>query len=124
MNKAQRFAPIFAAVICSFCAAPCFSARAAQACSISVVVHSNGAIEFDGATIKDETKLAALLAQYHKQNPKCAVRVSGDEDIDFRAVGRVIFAMQKAGFLKVGFLTEPRNQPCMDRLDAACAPNR
>jgi len=76
---------------------------------MSVIVYSDGSTEFDGTTIKDYTKLAPLLGQYHKQNPKCAVRIIGDEGINFRAVGRVIFAMQKAGFLKVGFLTEPRN---------------
>ena len=35
------------------------------------------------------------------------VHIRGDRDAHFRAIGRVIFAAQQAGILKVGFLTEP-----------------
>ena len=38
------------------------------------------------------------------------VHIRGDRDAHFKAIGRVIFAAQQAGILKVGFLTEPRNQ--------------
>jgi biopolymer transport protein ExbD len=38
------------------------------------------------------------------------VHIRGDRNAHFRAIGRVIFACQQAGILKVGFLTEPRNQ--------------
>jgi biopolymer transport protein ExbD len=39
------------------------------------------------------------------------VHIRGDENVRFEAVGRVVFAAQQAGILKVGFLTEPRNEP-------------
>ena len=38
------------------------------------------------------------------------VHIRGDRNVRFAAVGRVIFAAQQAGILKVGFITEPRNQ--------------
>lgn len=38
------------------------------------------------------------------------VHIRGDRNTRFEAIGRVIFACQQAGILKVGFLTEPRNQ--------------
>jgi biopolymer transport protein ExbD len=38
------------------------------------------------------------------------VHIRGDRNVRFEAVGRVIFAAQQAGILKVGFLTEPRNE--------------
>jgi len=38
------------------------------------------------------------------------VHIRGDKDVRFEAVGRVILAAQQAGILKVGFITEPRNQ--------------
>lgn len=38
------------------------------------------------------------------------VHIRGDRNVRFEAVGRVIFACQQAGILKVGFLTEPRNE--------------
>lgn len=37
------------------------------------------------------------------------VHIRGDARVRFEAVGRVIFAAQQAGILKVGFLTEPHN---------------
>jgi biopolymer transport protein ExbD len=83
------------------------AARADSICSVPVIVHADGSIGFDGARISDDAKLTALLVQYHKQNPKCAMRISGDGLTNFQTVGRVIFAMQKAGVVKVGFLTEP-----------------
>jgi biopolymer transport protein ExbD len=38
------------------------------------------------------------------------VHIRGDRNVRFEAVGRVVFAAQQAGILKVGFLTEPRNE--------------
>jgi biopolymer transport protein ExbD len=38
------------------------------------------------------------------------VHIRGDRNVRFEAIGRVIFACQQAGILKVGFLTEPRNE--------------
>jgi biopolymer transport protein ExbD len=38
------------------------------------------------------------------------VHIRADQNVRFEAVGRVVFACQQAGILKVGFLTEPRNQ--------------
>jgi biopolymer transport protein ExbD len=72
-------------------------------------VHADGSVEFDRTRIVSDAKLAALLIQYRKQNPKCSMSIVTDRTTNFEAIGRVIFAMQKAGFLKVGFLTEPRN---------------
>ena len=37
------------------------------------------------------------------------VHIRGDRGVRFEAVGRVILACQEAGIMKVGFLTEPRN---------------
>ena len=38
------------------------------------------------------------------------VHIRGDRNVRFQAVGRVVYAAQQAGILKVGFLTEPRNE--------------
>jgi len=95
-----------AAIVWATAAIFSYPVRADSPCSISVFVHTDGAVEFDGARISDNAKLTALLAQYHKQNPKCEIRISAGRNISFRTVGRVISAMQKAGILTVGFLTE------------------
>jgi len=35
------------------------------------------------------------------------VHIRGDKDVAYRCVGGVVFTMQRAGFLKVGFISEP-----------------
>ena len=35
------------------------------------------------------------------------VHIRGDKDMEYRCVGGVIFTMQRAGFLKIGFISEP-----------------
>ncbi|MFZ4689836.1 MAG: ExbD/TolR family protein [Polymorphobacter sp.] len=35
------------------------------------------------------------------------VHVRGDKDMEYRCVGGVIYTMQRAGFLKIGFISQP-----------------
>ena len=36
------------------------------------------------------------------------VHIRGDKDMEYRCVGGVIYTMQRAGFLKIGFISEPQ----------------
>ena len=107
MSEVRKLAVLGAVIIGLSAATLDYSASAASRCFVPVIAHADGSIEFDGARASDNAKLAALLTQYHKQNPKCEIRISADQIVSFQAVGRIIFAAQKAGFLKIGFLTEP-----------------
>ena len=57
--------------------------------------------------------VAALKAEIARQEKAGAkielpeVHIRGDKDMEFRCVGGVIFTMQRAGFLKIGFISEP-----------------
>jgi biopolymer transport protein ExbD len=42
-----------------------------------------------------------------KKEPQPEVHIRGDEEARYESVGRVIVAAQRAGILKVGFITEP-----------------
>ena len=35
------------------------------------------------------------------------VHIRGDKDMEFQCVGGVIFTMQRAGFMKIGFISQP-----------------
>ena len=35
------------------------------------------------------------------------VHIRGDKDMEYRCVGGVIYTMQRAGFLKIGFISQP-----------------
>jgi biopolymer transport protein ExbD len=39
--------------------------------------------------------------------PQPEVHIRADKDAKFEAVGRVLYAIQRGGVVKVGFLTEP-----------------
>ena len=47
------------------------------------------------------TKLVAV------KEPQPEVHIRGDAEVRYESVGRVVVACQRAGILKVGFITEP-----------------
>lgn len=57
--------------------------------------------------------VAALKAEIARQEAAGGkielpeVHIRGDKDTEYRCVGGVIFTMQQAGFLKIGFISEP-----------------
>ncbi len=54
--------------------------------------------------------LKAEIARQEKAGGKIElpeVHIRGDKDMEYRCVGGVIFTMQRAGFLKIGFISEP-----------------
>jgi len=54
--------------------------------------------------LKDE------IARQQKKGGKIElpeVHIRGDKDMEYRCVGGVIYTMQRAGFLKIGFISEP-----------------
>jgi biopolymer transport protein ExbD len=53
------------------------------------------------ATLIDRLKKIAVLS------PQPEVQIRGDGNANYDGVGRVIYACQRAGIAKVGFITEP-----------------
>jgi biopolymer transport protein ExbD len=54
--------------------------------------------------------LKADIARQEKAGGKVElpeVHIRGDKDMEYRCVGGVIYTMQRAGFLKIGFISEP-----------------
>ena len=52
----------------------------------------------------------AMLRAYNSGRPLPEVHIRADQDVRFEAVGRLVYAAQRAGVPKIGFLTEPRNE--------------
>jgi biopolymer transport protein ExbD len=57
--------------------------------------------------IKDTTDLLGRMKVFAQKQPQPEVQIRGDLDADFESVGRVMYAVQRAGIVKVGFITEP-----------------
>jgi biopolymer transport protein ExbD len=54
-----------------------------------------------------ESLVNRLKTDVSKKDPQPEVHIRGDEETRYESVGRVIVACQRAGILKVGFITEP-----------------
>jgi biopolymer transport protein ExbD len=81
--------------------------------NIVIAVDSDDNIYWNNAPV-DASELKdrfadALRASQARGAPPPEVHIRGDKEARFQGVGRVILACQQAGILKVGFLTEPRN---------------
>jgi biopolymer transport protein ExbD len=71
------------------------------------VYYNNGPIDVADLKGRFEDALRRAQAKGMSAANMPEVHIRGDKDVRFEAVGRVIFACQQAGILKVGFLTEP-----------------
>ena len=57
--------------------------------------------------INDIDELVSLLTEKAKIKPQPEVHIRGDQGARYESIGRVVFACQRAGIAKVGFITEP-----------------
>ena len=55
----------------------------------------------------DNEALVAKLKTIGVLNPQPEVHIRGDEKSRYESIGRVVFACQRAGILKISFVTEP-----------------
>lgn len=75
--------------------------------NIIIAVDKNENVFWNNAPVADNADLLARLKEKALAKPQPEVHVRGDHDVRFEAVGRVILDCQRAGIMKVGFLTEP-----------------
>jgi biopolymer transport protein ExbD len=71
----------------------------------------NLSVRADGAVYEDlreltEAQLAQRMAAFARQDPQPEVHIRGDLTTPYFQVGRVVEIAQKAGILKVGFITK------------------
>ena len=81
--------------------------REAQPEDIVVTVDSRGAIFWLDAPVKGTEDLVNRLKKVAQMKPQPAVHIRGDWKSDYEPVGRIIYACQRAGIQKIGFMTEP-----------------
>jgi biopolymer transport protein ExbD len=75
--------------------------------NILLAVSKDGEVYWNTHQIRDIDELVALLTEKAKQKPQPEVHIRGDQDARYESIGRVVFACQRAGIAKVGFITEP-----------------
>jgi biopolymer transport protein ExbD len=75
--------------------------------NIIISVDQSGAIFWYEARINSVDALVEKLKKVATQNPQPAVQVRGDLQSTFEGVGKILLACQRAGIVKVAFITEP-----------------
>ncbi len=75
--------------------------------NVLLSVDRDGQVYWNTQPLKDNEDLVARLKTVSVQNPQPEVHVRGDMNARYEAIGKVVFACQRAGIVKVGFITEP-----------------
>jgi biopolymer transport protein ExbD len=74
--------------------------------NINIAVNKDGDVFWNNEVV-DEKKLLARLKETAVKVPQPEVHIRGDRAARYEFVGKVVFACQRAGILKIGFITEP-----------------
>jgi biopolymer transport protein ExbD len=75
--------------------------------NIVIAVSRDGDVFWNNQPAGDEGKLLERLKEVAVKKPQPEIHIRGDKDGRYELVGRVVFACQRAGILKIGFITEP-----------------
>jgi len=81
--------------------------RAAKPENIIISVDQRGAIYWYDARMPNAAALVDKLKKVAPQKPQPEVQIRGDLAADYESIGRVVYACQRAGIVKVSFITEP-----------------
>ncbi|HVK53957.1 MAG TPA: biopolymer transporter ExbD [Burkholderiales bacterium] len=76
--------------------------------NINIAVTKDGAIFWNEQRIPHPNVLVERLKEIAAREPQPEVQIRGDGDARYESIGKVIFACQRAGVLKIGFITEPQ----------------
>ena len=75
--------------------------------NITLSVDTGGRIYWNDLRIPTTDALIDRLKKIAQLTPQPEVQIRGDGGANYDAVGRIIYACQRAGIAKVGFITEP-----------------
>ncbi|MCV2363585.1 biopolymer transporter ExbD [Paucibacter sp. DJ1R-11] len=75
--------------------------------NIDISVTKSGEIYWNTQLVPDVDALVQRLGKVAVLNPQPEVHVRGDDKSRYESVGRVVYACQRAGIMKVSFVTEP-----------------
>jgi len=75
--------------------------------NISISVDLEGRIWWNGVMVPDRDALIKRVVNEAVKVPQPEVHIRGDAGVRYEAIGRTLFAIQRGGLTKVGFITEP-----------------
>ncbi len=75
--------------------------------NIEIAVNKDGDVFWNLQLVPDSNTLVEKLKKVSVLDPQPEVHIRGDQDSRYESIGRVVFACQRAGILKISFVTEP-----------------
>jgi biopolymer transport protein ExbD len=75
--------------------------------NITIAVTKDGTVYWNDKRVADRNELLALIEAAAVRKPQPEIHIRGDRETRYEAIGRVMYAIQRGGIVKVGFLTEP-----------------
>ena len=75
--------------------------------NILLAVSKDGDVYWGVQPMPDMEQLVERLKAESVKVPQPEVHIRGDAEVKYESVGRLVVACQRAGILKVGFITEP-----------------
>jgi biopolymer transport protein ExbD len=75
--------------------------------NITIAVDKDGKIYWNDKAMPNREVLLGYIKEAAVRVPQPEVHIRADRDTRYEAVGRVMYAIQRGGIVKVGFLTEP-----------------
>ena len=75
--------------------------------NITVSVDKNGNVYWNDRQVPNRDELISQIKEAALKKPQPEIHIRADKEAKYESVGRVLYAIQRGGLVKVGFLTEP-----------------
>ena len=75
--------------------------------NVELAVTKDGDVYWNTALVPDTEALVKRLGKVAVLNPQPEVHIRGDDKSRYESVGKVVYACQRAGIMKISFVTEP-----------------
>ena len=75
--------------------------------NITIAVDKDGNVYWNDKAVPNRDALLAYIKEAAVRKPQPEIHIRGDKETRYEAIGRVMYAIQRGGIVKVGFLTEP-----------------
>jgi biopolymer transport protein ExbD len=76
--------------------------------NVILTVDARGAVYWFDTPLADVQVLQERLGRLAQQQPQPELHIRADARADYEAIGQVVYAAQRAGIARIGFLTQPR----------------
>src|SRR6195256_2402422 len=75
--------------------------------NITIAVDKDGSIYWNDKGVPSRDALLAYIREAAVRKPQPEIHIRADKETRYESIGRVMYAIQRGGIQKVGFLTEP-----------------